>query len=859
MSLAACLPGLVERGELSPARAKAIEAQFAQLNARLAKKMAPASAAELAGQMVLGGMERDLLRDQRLAVLAHRAQTQGLLDMASYGDKTGRKPYSAIRGLLDDTDFAPYSNVRRRGETLFKKYQGGLYDFIQLHRRDLLGRMQNEGDLDGALDVIHGGSSDSPHAKLSAKAMAEAMETARQDFNAAGGHIGKVKGGYFPHRHDPTRVRDAAKGAPAYKALFAARKAAYKEGRVAEAEALDRELIELNYTTWRDFQFEHIDVAQMRNPRDGAEFDADTLEEAMRGAFEAIRTNGLHGPGTPDGGGFGSMLANQRAEHRFFVYKSGASWRAYAERFGDPNAFNVFTEHLHGMARDTALMQRFGPNPPATFRYFMDQAARQLRQSGADAETALFNGMGQEAYTMRLWDVVTGKLDQPVTGPILRYVTRPLTGARNLVTSAYLGSSTLTGLTDFNTQSAARAMAGMPQMEMIRSQLKQINPANDADRRLAVEMLAGAENATRSMLGLNRYFDDLQDAGWTSVLADMTLRLSGNSAMFEGGQRSFHLDMLKWFGHERDKGFDALSPELRETFGRNGIDAQDWDAIRSSTMREDGASRFPDPGQMANRDLSDRMMDMVGSEVDRAVQGTSPRARALFDVGQKGTSREAVMGNILQFKNFVASLTLGHANRIMALGPKRGAAYAAKLVISMWMMGAVIIQLKELSKANDLRPMDNGEFWFDALLQSGGLAIIGDLVGGFVSDRQSSILSLGAGATPGMIEAGQTSFVEPMLDDNPDNNLSGVAPFLKSNTPVLSSLWYTRAAFNLVLLAEIREAADPGAAEKDARALQRLHKQGQGRWMSRDPDSIIPNVRAPSLGTALGEEPPPPP
>jgi hypothetical protein len=851
MSIDACLPGLVADGSLTPQRAETIKKEFQQLNIKLSKKLNAATAAEVAGQMVIDGMQRKLTLDQLHAVLKIKAQKQALLDMQAYGDKTGRDPWAAIRGMLTDSEFAPYMNAYRRGEALFDDSTRGLYEAIQKHRRNLRGQVRNRADMDFAVDVIHGDKNSDADVNAVAGMFTEAFEAARQRFNRAGGNIGKLEGGYFPHNHDARKVRDAARSQPEYKPLRKAREAAYRTGDIIRAEKLDTELIDLNYRVWRDDQLKLLDVPKMRSTKTGEPFDADTLEEAMRDAFDNIRTGGMDDLGPTDGGVGQTMLAKSRGEHRFFVYKDGPSWRAYAEKYGDPDAFNVAMGHLKSMARDTALMERFGPNPPATFRYLMDRAKRQKLQSGADSEDAIFGAKAQEYGTQQLWDVVTGKWDSPVTGKLLTYVGRPLAGTRNILTSAWLGSSPLSAIGDFNTQRLARSLAGLPQVNMISGMLKQLNPASDADRKLAVELGLGARNATQSMLGLNRYFGEQNEIGWTSILADATLRLSGNNALTEGGQRDFGLTFLRTLAREKTQKFDELDAPLRSTLLKHGIDADDWNDIRSSPMRKEKGYEYFDARKIENRAVGDKVMDMVGAETDAAIQMATPAMRALVGGGPKGTVAGELSANVMQFKTFTTSLLMTHVSRMIALGPKRGAIYAANFFVGMTFIGALSLQLKEISKGKDPRPMTTAEFWIDAALQGGGIGILGDFMGSFFNDRQASVASFVAGTTAGAAEDAYEYLIKPWTDDNEENNTSGIPRMIKRYTPIASSLWYEKLAFEQIVVDWVGKLADPEFEDRYRRLEQRAEKEGTAYYAP--PGAGLSGMRAPDLENAFAE------
>src|SRR3546814_5553738 len=92
------------------------------------------------------------------------------------------------------------------------------------------------------------------------------------------------------------------------------------------------------------------------------------------------------------------------------------------------------------------------------------------------------------------------------------------------------------------------------------------------------------------------------------------------------------------------------------------------------------------------------------------------------------------------------------AQVVQMLGPYRGAAYAAQFFVGMTLFGAASIQLREIAKGRDPRPMDNVEFWEDAAFQGGGLGIFGDLLGSFTSSRIDSLAGFALGPFYGLVK-----------------------------------------------------------------------------------------------------------
>jgi hypothetical protein len=433
-----------------------------------------------------------------------------------------------------------------------------------------------------------------------------------------------------------------------------------------------------------------------------------------------------------------------------------------------------------------------------------------------------------------------------------------LAGTREVITAAFLGSAQLSAVTDLSTQMLARKMNAMPQIGVATAYLKQLNPASAADRRTAIRLGLGMRDATRAMTGMARYVGETHGPRWSQVVADDVLRLSGLNKWTEAGQRAFGMDLLGQLAEERRLSFAELPEARRERFARYGIGEADWDLMRAADVYREGSTGFMDFEKVAAADqaVADRMMDYVLRETRAAVQEADLQAAAMMRWGRPGTLQGEIGANILQFKSFPVALIMNQARRMAEIYETRGlaaaGAYGAQFIVGMTLFGAIALQLKEIAKGRDMRPMEDEEFWSDALFQGGGLGIFGDLIGSFSNDRQSSVLSLAGGPVAGMAQDARDTLDNFFEDDEEqgDQHNPGRAAvrFAKRYTPG-SSLWYARAALERLVWDEIAEQTHPGYSESWQRMEERAAEQGQDYWWR-------PGEDAPERMPGMGEAPP---
>ena len=199
----------------------------------------------------------------------------------------------------------------------------------------------------------------------------------------------------------------------------------------------------------------------------------------------------------------------------------------------------------------------------------------------------------------------------------------------------------------------------------------------------------------------------------------------------------------------------------------------------------------------------------------------------------RGSKMGEILRSMLQFKSFPAALMMKHGSRGFSrptIGSK--ATYLASLVALTSLLGAFVVQLKEIVSGNDPATMWDSEdpqksidFMKRSIAQGGGLAIVGDIVvagmdptgrgvdgvlsGPFGQDVKS-VLSLTVGNATQLANGVET---------NAGNEAFKLA---KSKIPA-QNLWYTKAATNRMIFDEMQDIIAPGYREKLLRKAEREH------------------------------------
>lgn len=826
----ACILNLRAQGDIDAGRAQLFLDTFDELDANYRQSMSAAAAAAQATNATMQAISTDVARRRRVAAL--RFSTRRAIVDAFERNDAGME---VVAPALFDADerVRGVSNIESRRRAVAGKLHGMMAQVLETFDRDILGRVRQPALLRNVVREAFGENTGDKAARQLAQAWGEAAEYARQRFNMAGGHIGRIAHWGMPQIHDAIKVKAAGRDA------------------------------------WVDAVIPMLDLSQMTDLRTGVSFTPQALRRQLRETYDGIVTNGWdtrtlgsRGPG---------MLANQRAEHRFMIFRDADTWLEYQQRFGagdtrgDPAwIFDTMMGHIDGMSRDIAAMEILGPDPASTVRWLenmLDKAAATdaIEQGRILTTASKANAAKYQIRTM--WGLFSGELNRPVNAQMAR----GFSVVRSLQTAAKLGSAAITAITDVGFQMSTRAFNGIPaantMAEMIAYMLPQVRAGEKA---VAVRSGLLAEEAAARMGALNRYHEEFNTPGLAQRITSGVLRASGLSRWTQVGKWLYGMESMGQLADNAGRGFADIDAGLRLQFERYGISASDWDAIRSTPPYQQSGTAILRPDELAARTdlppgeaerLSDALLEMIQSETRFAVPDAGLRAQAVTSGGVRpGTVVGEAVRSATQFKSFPISILFTHLSRaIHGRGAISRAHYAAHLMIGTTLLGAASHQIKQIIAGKDPAPMDDPRFWGQAMMQGGGAGIFGDFLFADQTRYGGGMAATMAGPLAGSIE-GLASLTVGSIQKGAagdDTNLGReVVRFLRSNTPG-SSLWYTRLAMDRLIWSEMQRMMDEDFDAAQRRMIRRAEREfGQEYWWA--PGESAPE-RAPDLSAAFGE------
>jgi hypothetical protein len=713
---------------------------------------------------------------------------------------------------------------------------GGIRDFLETHRTTITGKVRDRAQLMEVVRELHGETTNNVNAREVAEAIKGQYERGRALANANGMDIGKLEDFGLPHTHDADKIEHA--GFDAWSRDIWGR--------------ADWNRIE-NFKTGKPFSF-----------KKGVKPFYDDVRPFLEDIYRGIVTRGWDDR-APSMGMGARALKNSRNASRVLHFKSADDWIAYNETFGRSNPFDGVISHLSGMARDIAMMRSFGPNPKAGLEHAIQVMERDTEMIGGEAGRKASSLARKKAAKARvMMKHLTGEANQPADAAMATL----MAGTRNMLTAAQLGSATLSQITDsVSMRIAAKAIAlnpNAPIKNMIEISTKGIDPkmAKDLGYIFDTWFDTGAAQA--------RFMGDIWSPELTNRVSNFVLRANGMSFLTDRERVAVSMAFGSDLADRAGKSFDELAPQLRTFMENRGISASDWDALRApeAIYTDPRGGKHLNPNWFREHtsldatqaeDIAIRWSALWHAHQEYAIPSASLRGRATFLGETKpGSLPGEFMRSSLMYKSYSLSVLFNQMRRVREMqGFWTKATYASAWVAQMTLAGALAVQLKELSKGRDPRPMDDTPFWAAAFMQGGGVGIFGDFFasetsragGGFVETLSGPMMGVGGDVLRAVASnANRVADGKAPLIGRDVVNLARRYNPMATFQPILPVP--TRVALDRMLWDQIQPFLDPEADKQFRQYEKRLERSYRTKsWWERG--SFLPE-RSPDLSNALG-------
>lgn len=821
MSLISCINRAVASGLMDPDRGRQAKELFSE-NLDQAKM-------GLSGDEALAAARERTLREIRHALgqvkrekLLQVSRARGIWEQAQAAGVPLDRAMLAV--LSQDPGAKGIANIETRHKTIRGMAHSRMNDFLERYRKNLVGENRNKAELYEIGREAFGHDSGNAAAREMAEAWSETAEWLRKMFNQAGGDIPKRDRWGLPQSHDSIAVRSAG------------------------------------FDKWYSDIRKGVDLSKMKDYATGSPMTEFSFKEAARDAFDAIGSEGWSRRDAT-GAAYGQKLSRRRMDHRFFEFKNFDAWLEYHNTYGSGDVFSVMMGHIDGMSRDISALQILGPNPTSMIRWMgevVEKDAMMKAAKGGAKNDAPESGAKAAKRTMQLlWDYHSGSMNSPINGK----VARSFAGTRSILQSAQLGAAALSAVTDLGFQKIAADQVGIPFTRIMQRYANLLNPKNVDDQKIAVRLGLIAEQWASHGVAQQRYLGEVAGPEVANRVTDFVMRVTGLSPWTQAGRWGFGMEFMGMMADNVGLKFSQLDADLQRTFRNHGITSHDWDIARRAPLLEHGGASFLRPEDVGEESVSLKILDMINAETEFAVPSTSARGRvAIIGENKPGTITGELIRSVAMYKNFAATLMFNHYRRMMDFPTwgERGK-YFAQFFLTATAMGALAMQMKDISKGRDPRAMIDfndpaamAKFWGAAAMQGGGMGIFGDFLfaqqnrygGGLASTIAGPMIGAAADFT-GYFNENRTA----LMEGDGSKILPGAIDIAQRYMPG-GSIWWARAGMENLIWDQMRKIADPNYEQRIRKLEKRLKKDyGQDAWWKRG--DIAP-TRAPNASAIFG-------
>jgi hypothetical protein len=644
--------------------------------------------------------------------------------------------------------------------------------------------------VDDVILELHGTKTGNPEAKKFAKAYKEANDKLHnREINASGKGAKRQDWG-LPQKHDPKRIAKVEK------------------------------------SKWLEDILPKLNLKKMM--RDNPDLmDETQLEFVIGKIYDSITTNGnsklSSDPRSRTTVRAGASIGeNKAADSRFLQFKDGESYIAYQDSYGSNNLYNTMLQGAQTRAREIALMERFGPVPDEGYNFARNKALK------AGANETDFGIRAADSY----YKQVRGHSDLDPS-----FMVNTIASLRNWEVSTKLGGATISTFSDHSFAAITRSKLGMGANPHFTGYVSQFNKGN---RKLAASIGLHGDYAVSRLVS---EFERQNQQGLTSSrsAAEAIMRVTGLEAHTIAARQVFGMDFNN---HVHDLlQSDSINKKTEAAFKKYGINDKDLKKLWAAETIEHGGMKYIDPKKLSI-DLQQKFQGMILEETDYAVPTPGTKEQAAVSLGtDPNTVAGATARAGTQFMSFPTTVAMKHGGAILSQASNQDKLnYAAAIVASTTMLGALVIMAKDSLKGQEITQeyIESPEFVFRSLLQGGALPILGDLI--FNETGYSDTLS--TPITGGLLNDVVATLVfgninQMIRGEWDDMNIpDDVVTVLKNNTPG-TNVWQTRLIMERLVWDKMREQTDPDW-KSNMRARERRMRKEEKRESWWKPGELTP-------------------
>lgn len=606
---------------------------------------------------------------------------------------------------------------------------------------------------------------------------------------------------------------------------------------------------------WLDDALKNIDRSKYVDV-DGNPLTNDQIKEMISYSFESITTDGLNKLNVGEVVQGGGKVTNRMSQSRVLHWKNADAWLEMQQKYGALPFVDLIDSHIDTMAKNIALVEKFGSNPNRAFEILAQEAKRIDGANGINTN-ALTDGI-RRATTM--YDVFANREMNHGIEALNSFGV----AYRAWNVSTMLGSALLASLSDIAPMIKLARMHNLSVAKLMGNLVSELNPFNPKDRELSFSMGIAVDEITSSLgrfaaEDLTSVYDRASQVARISNTASSTImRASLLNAWTRATKAAWSKTLMnKYANLPKEKKWGQLDAEDQDFLKAVGLDERTWEIMSLAEPMKDGAGN-PLMTTQSILNIPDEQLNHLGNPIEVKNQAVKKyfshvldeQGMAVIESGLRERTRlygkthgGEILGffgrGMMQFKSFPVTFLMRHGTRALrdgALSPTPYT-YMIPLALGMSAMGALSLQLGEIANGNNPLPMwddDNPDvtlsFMTKSMMKGGGMTLLGDIVaaGADTSGRDGRDFLLGPMGGDMVKLAQLTSGTANQILNGKDvtSKTNQMYMLAKSKIPG-QNLWYTKTAMNRLMFDDIQNMIAPDYQQKYKRKMQ---KQGRSQW-----------------------------
>jgi hypothetical protein len=573
-------------------------------------------------------------------------------------------------------------------------------------------------------------------------------------------------------------------------------------------------------------------------------------------------------------------FALKRNQTRQLDFVNGEAYLAFNKKFGggDNALLDHFQRYLFSASNDLGVAKTLGPMP----RSLIDEAEVKLKAEhvGNKTKKGIKSSIGQLKNAGSLHSIraeTETLIGTAFSGDRENIGYQIFSATQNWMRASHLGSAMISALTDPSFSVIASKLNGGSVLNPIKDYVASFQHflgSKSVAKEVAEEIGYITETFSGMMIGDTRFAIGEGGKGFTKKLADLTFKLSGLDSWTKNGRLiskvNANATIASTIGKKTE--WDNLGEIFQKNLERVGISKEEWATVlKYAQPKEARDGRLflntndlrisKEIGYAKGSDIADKLDTFVEHIKNLSINENNLKTDALISGsaftgdGKVGTLGKIASGMAFQYKSFAVTILNNHLiPAITRAATQSKLDHLAMLTLGTGICAAIPLQIKQMINGKTPMEMDNAKFWLAAVVQGGGMGILGDFLLNDTSRLGHSFAETLAGPYLGAVSEAHkivsTGVVGAFDDDtgervsDPQKTTNLAWAFIKHNTP-MNNLWYTRLLTERLLFNNAERMIDPNFDKKMKRVEKRLAESGQKFWWAPgkdpQPEKLIAN------------------